>query len=1003
MAQKPLASKANRTLGKQGKITALSLLKNFYDEEIFRHLVKEFYNSDVEISEAAIRASGSLGNEIAISHLFQIIEKGVGSQRIEAIRAVAAIRAPSAAAQLLKYFTHFGENDVRTEILRAINTISPSMQQVQDLDQAVYQDPKQSDSVKQTAVEALVEAQKFSLLKDSLPRASSGVQEAAFRKMLQTGVQQVPDFTAESLSPSALGCYLCVHELKAKNPQQNYVMEKLQMGRKETMTSFMGCLSAFQGRLHYPTRIFRLLLISPYVDTETEIQIGDFLKKIVTEVKSSSPQLLSEFSVITSAHLDTVFTKCRKNYISLKGITNKEILLATLLASLLEKFGTPAVVETVQRFFKSEYSGFAPPVAQVKALLSRATKEDQNRLDACIPLFSLPEKKDKLQVFACLSRVDLNRPVYLRRLNRLLRIAGVLEIRTAAKKIQEILEFAREERIHYLEETSIVTLCQLLTRSIIEQSKEYFGQPDKSLRTLNGYLRGARFIPARIMIGPLVHLLVNPTIAASTRDLILDSLLSMDLSGVKRILPALLKCLDMAQFSAEQKLALGNILCRDADPSISHQLLDLTGNTDPAARRVAVRVLQALARRGEGVAAEVLTNRLYLLLEDKDRGVMVDALLALLAVKDDYAVQIVEDYIASEDAGIVSEILSSLGKAPSRETFALVMEALCLEDPGVQQALRTLLPDFCQGGFAEELRQALMEILTVIPGKNVPVSAPKPQTESLLGQAKLEFVFKRENTQELSVFFIDIAGYTEKSTAIDMSSLLVLIKTFEETVSSCVSANRGSVVKKMGDGILAAFKHPLAAVIAALTVQQKIAEHNSMRMEKEKFQARIGINTGKVIRKDNDIFGEVVNVASRMQSAATPGDILLTQATFEEVKKFVRCTELGRIQVKGIKEAITAYSPEEVLVDMKKLDAGDAASSSRAVADDSMAKLKESMFNPDFKLPADKADPQGTPAFLQGLLTDISRAVEELATDYHDEFIFKKYLQKKWDEYLKKA
>jgi class 3 adenylate cyclase len=749
-------------------------------------------------------------------------------------------------------------------------------------------------------------------------------------------------------------------------------------------------------------------LISPFIDTETEILIGDFLKKIVFEVKSSSPQLLSEFSVITSAHLDTVFAKCRKNFVSLLGITNKEILLATILASLLEKYGTPAVVETIQRYFKSEYSGFTPPVAQLKSLLARAPKEDLNRLEACIPLFTLPERKDKLQVSTCLAKVDLNRPVYMRRLNRLIRIAGTLEIRTASKKIQEILEFARDERIHFLEETAIVTLCQLLTRSIIEQSKEYFGQPDKNIRTLNGYLRGSRFIPAKIMIGPLVHLLLLPSLTPSSRDLILDSLLCMDLSGVKRILPALLKCLDMEQISEEQKLRVGEILCRDGDSSIGHQLLDMTGHSDPIARRVAVRVLLGLARRGEGVAAEVLTNRLYVLLEDKEGSVMVDAVLALLALNDDYAVQIVADYIESGDDKIVAEILANLGKSLSRETFALVMDTMTMESPAVQKALRTLLPDLCQGVFAEELRQVLLESITVIPEKSglaiLPAAphAPQPQADSLLGQAKLEFVFKRENTQELTVFFIDIAGYTEKSTTIDMSSLLNLIKTFEDTVSSAIAVNRGSIVKKMGDGILAVFKHPLNAVIAAMAVQQKIAEHNSMRVEREKFRTRIGLNTGKVIRKDNDIFGEVVNVAARMQSAATPGDILLTQATFEDIKKFVRCTELGRIQVKGIKEAITAYSPEEVLVDLAKIGSEDAEASSRAVSDDSMEKLKESIFSPDFKIPPGAADAGNLAEFIQGFFTDISRAIEELAMDYHEEFVFKKYLQRKWNEFLAK-
>ena len=307
MAQNPVVPISAGTLSREGKITALTLLKNFYDEEIFTLLVKEFYNSDIPTSEAAILSSGSLGNEVAIPHLYQIVERGRKSQRIAAIQALTAIRAPSSTGMLIKYFNHFPEEELRVEILRAINTISGTGQQVLELNQAVYADPKQNEAVKRIAVEALVEAEKYVILKDTLPKALPGVQQAAFKKMLQTGSQEVLDFTKENLSSAALGSYLCMYTLKSKNPRGNYVLEMLQNGDSQTILSFLMMLSEFQGRLRVPTRVFRLLLAIPYVDTGSESLVGDFLKKIVAEVKSASPQLLSEFSGTASNHLDKVF------------------------------------------------------------------------------------------------------------------------------------------------------------------------------------------------------------------------------------------------------------------------------------------------------------------------------------------------------------------------------------------------------------------------------------------------------------------------------------------------------------------------------------------------------------------------------------------------------------------------------------------------------------------------------------------------------------------------
>jgi hypothetical protein len=85
MAQNLVPPHTPATLSKEAKITALSLLKNYYDEEIFTLLVKEIYNADLGISEAAIRASGSLGNEIAIPHLYQMVERGKQLQRLAEI------------------------------------------------------------------------------------------------------------------------------------------------------------------------------------------------------------------------------------------------------------------------------------------------------------------------------------------------------------------------------------------------------------------------------------------------------------------------------------------------------------------------------------------------------------------------------------------------------------------------------------------------------------------------------------------------------------------------------------------------------------------------------------------------------------------------------------------------------------------------------------------------------------------------------------------------------
>jgi len=276
-----------------------------------------------------------------------------------------------------------------------------------------------------------------------------------------------------------------------------------------------------------------------------------------------------------------------------------------------------------------------------------------------------------------------------------------------------------------------------------------------------------------------------------------------------------------------------------------------------------------------------------------------------------------------------------------------------------------------------------------------PAAAAASSASGAIGQAKLEFKFKRENTQVLTVFFIDMADSTQKSNELAQSAYLKLIKTFEEATEASITANRGQIVKKMGDGILAIFKHALNATVAAMIVQQRIQQHNERHLEQDKFHVRVGLNTGPVTRKDNDVFGKEVNVASRLQNYGAKGDVLLTQATFEHIRDFVRCTKLGGINVKGVTEPITAYKAEEITVDLAKLQAGAAAGQKSVRGDATLERLKETIFVPSFQVPPGKGDVAN---LLRTTFTEMARAIEDIATDAHEEYVFKRYLQEKWDQ-----
>ncbi|MBA7578567.1 hypothetical protein ES708_20432 [subsurface metagenome] len=351
-SKKKLNQKNKPTLSKEGKITVLNLLKNFYNESIFNMLIKEFYNSDVDISLTAIKASASLGNEFAIPHLYRILERGKNEQQIAAIQTLAEINAPSTIEKMAKYFNIFQEPEIRREILKAINKTSALHPRARELNKSILLDPKESaKDLFPQAIEGLVEADQLDIIQPYIERTSPEVKLAIFNQLLLSTTREAGSFiqslreSAREFTPETLGYYLCAYELKTVNPQQNFVLDLLQNTDRNTPAVFLSSLSSYNGRIPNPTQIYKILLRIPYIDPKAEALNGDLMIKIVNAVKAQAPQHFNELIFTTATHLETVFSKTKRQYLSLKGIKEKNSLLTILLAQTLELYSSPNLLQ----------------------------------------------------------------------------------------------------------------------------------------------------------------------------------------------------------------------------------------------------------------------------------------------------------------------------------------------------------------------------------------------------------------------------------------------------------------------------------------------------------------------------------------------------------------------------------------------------------------------------------------------------------------------------------
>jgi class 3 adenylate cyclase len=150
--------------------------------------------------------------------------------------------------------------------------------------------------------------------------------------------------------------------------------------------------------------------------------------------------------------------------------------------------------------------------------------------------------------------------------------------------------------------------------------------------------------------------------------------------------------------------------------------------------------------------------------------------------------------------------------------------------------------------------------------------------------------------------FTDIVGYSALMGK-DESDALALLKKNREIHKTCLTENKGKRLKEMGDGILSSFDTISDAVYCAIAIQKTASETKDLEI-------RIGIHVGEVLVEDGDLFGGGVNIASRIESLAVPGSILISEQVYYEIKNNpeVHTKRVGRFDLKNIETPVEIYA-----------------------------------------------------------------------------------------------
>jgi TolB-like protein len=223
-----------------------------------------------------------------------------------------------------------------------------------------------------------------------------------------------------------------------------------------------------------------------------------------------------------------------------------------------------------------------------------------------------------------------------------------------------------------------------------------------------------------------------------------------------------------------------------------------------------------------------------------------------------------------------------------------------------------------------------------------------------------------------AIFAGDIAGYSRLMGSDEEGTLQQLKAHRRELVDPKITEHRGRIVKTTGDGMLVEFVSVVDAVRCAVDIQRGMAERNADVPAARRIEFRIGINVGDIISDENDIYGDGVNVAARLEALAEPGGILVSRNVHDQVRDKLGFAfeDLGEQLVKNIARPIGVHRVQ--IADLAALARTSAAVAPRS-AEAASAKRPSIAVLPFANMSADVEQEYFADGIVEEIITVLSR------------------------------
>ena len=601
-----------------------------------------------------------------------------------------------------------------------------------------------------------------------------------------------------------------------------------------------------------------------------------------------------------------------------RGVSDQHELgwLITRSKEYLEYYGDEDLKQSILNYLKG--SGNYSEEELIRAVKHSAVKVEVRHFDgynALLDIIKDPKRPGMAFVSRELSIAKLGKRQIMYKLIRNLYLSKMFIPVQEDKVIIDIFTWAKEAKLYRLAEAALYAYLNVDAGRTESACFECLTPPVKSkilaiasVRLLK-WLRWERVEPAIIKLLTETN---DPYILLNTMDALTASDLPFGSELIKTVMNRFIFDTDPEILSR-----VAGFLSEKANTDIIHDLISIFNKSEPLKKPLIISTIKSIAVRNRMLDDLGLSEFLYKVLREGGAESKPEAVTFLYSLGDDYALKVMIDIMRNAGLDEKVETVKGLRGKIKPDVIPVLKMALFDENNSLHEILREVLLTVEDPESTEAIAEMVIKCTEEGFGEGGFGGVDDAgNTQVDFSRQKQAFKFEREHVIKSTVLFTDIKGYSQKTQVLTSMELATFINEYEGILLPVITSHNGELIKRMGDGHLFVFEKPLNAVLTGIRLQKALKRYNSFREEKLRIIVRIGAHCGDIVRRGNDVLGNTVNIASRLESSAPGGSIYISHVVNEEIKQYIISRNVGPVSVKGIEKPIMVFEPYEVSVDM---------------------------------------------------------------------------------------